>query len=108
MTEKELLQAIEGMLAPIQNDITQLRSLSDKVDAMDKKLESLAREVSGTKVLLDAEVYRDIKLLAEGQSLILERLPSPEEQEALETRVSAVEAVVKLHSKQIAELKKAQ
>ena len=40
--------------------------------------------------------------------IFLERLPSQEEKEALEARMDAMEAAIRLHSKQIRELKKAQ
>ena len=66
----------------------------------------------GVNVILDYiggdYAEKNIKLLAEGHATILERLPFPEEQEVMETRVEALEAAVKLHSKQIRELKKAQ
>ena len=63
---------------------------------------------AGIKVVLENEVRRDLNLLAEGHAAILERLPSQEEKEALEARMDAMEAAIRLHSKQIRELKKAQ
>ena len=84
MTDKEILQAMQQMLEPIKSDI------------------------SGIKVILDTKIQRDINLLSEGHDAILERFPDPENIEALEARVTAVEAVVKLHSKDIQKLKKAQ
>ena len=68
----------------------------------------MKNEIDGIKVLLDTEFRRNESLLAEGQEMILERLPDPAVQEALDARVSAIEAVVKLHNRQIQALKKAQ
>ncbi|MCQ4862740.1 hypothetical protein [Pseudoflavonifractor phocaeensis] len=84
MTDEEILQAMQKMLAPLKEDI------------------------NGIKVMLDIDVRRDINLLSEGQEQILERLPDPADLEAVEARLSAVEAVVRVHSKKIQELKKAQ
>ena len=77
MTDKEILQAMQQMLEPIRSDI------------------------NGIKVILDTKIQRDINLLSEGHDAILERLPDPENIDALEARVTAAEAVVKLHSKDI-------
>ena len=71
-------------------------------------MNSLDADVRGIKVVLENEVRRDLNLLAEGHAAILERLPSQEEKEVLEARMDAMEAAIRLHSKQIRELKKAQ
>ena len=52
--------------------------------------------------------HLEIQLLSEGHEAIAARLPDPEAQEALEERVSVVEAVVRFQGEQIQELKKAQ
>ena len=82
-------------------------SLDTKVASLDAKVNSLDADVRGIKVVLENEVRRDLNLLAEGHAAILERLPSQEEKEALEARMDAMEAAIRLHSKQIRELKKA-
>ena len=83
-------------------------SLDTKVASLDAKVNSLDADVRGIKVVLENEVRRDLNLLVEGHAAILERLPSQEEKEALEARMDAIEAAIRLHSKQIRELKKAQ
>ena len=83
-------------------------SLDTKVASLDAKVNSLHADVSGIKIVLENEERRDLNLLAEGHAAILERLPSQEEKEALEARMDAMEAAIRLHSKQIRELKKAQ
>ena len=87
---------------------TKVASLDAKVASLDAKVNSLDADVRGIKVVLENEVRRDLNLLAEGHAAILERLPSQEEKEALEARMDAMEAAIRLHSKQIRELKKAQ
>lgn len=91
MSDTEILDAMRQMLEPINT-----------------RLERLENETQGIKVLLDTEIRRDIKTIAEGHQVILDRLPEAAELETIETRLSAVEVVVKKHSKDIQDLKKAQ
>lgn len=126
MTEKEMLELMKQALEPVHEKLTVLdekvtsldekvnsldtkvASLDAKVASLDEKVNSLDADVRGIKVVLENEVRRDLNLLAEGHAAILERLPSQEEKEALEARMDAMEAAIRLHSKQIRELKKAQ
>ena len=132
MTEKEMLELMKQALEPVHEKLTVLdtkmtsldekvnsldtkvasldakvNSLDTKVASLDEKVNSLDADVRGIKVVLENEVRRDLNLLAEGHAAILERLPSQEEKEALEARMDAMEAAIRLHSKQIRELKKA-
>ena len=133
MTEKEMLELMKQALEPVHEKLTvldtKMTSLDEKVNSLDTKVASLDAKVNfldtkvasldakvnsldadvrGIKVVLENEVRRDLNLLAEGHAAILERLPSQEEKEALEARMDAMEAAIRLHSKQIRELKKAQ
>ena len=81
--DKELLAAIREELNPIKQDINRL------------------------KVLMEHDIPEQINPLAEGHSLILERMPKSDEIEELFYRVDTLETVVKSHSADIAELKKA-
>ena len=133
MTEKEMLELMKQALEPVHEKLTVLdtkmtsldekvnsldtkvasldakvNSLDTKVASLDAKVNSLDADVRGIKVVLENEVRRDLNLLAEGHAAILERLPSQEEKEALEARMDAMEAAIRLHSKQMRELKKAQ
>lgn len=126
MTEKEMLELMKQALEPVHEKLTVLdtkmtsmdekvnsldakvTSLDTKVASLDAKVNSLDADVRGIKVVLENEVRRDLNLLVEGHAAILERLPSQEEKEALEARMDAMEAAIRLHSKQIRELKKAQ
>ena len=123
MTEKEMLELMKQALEPVHEKLTVLdtkmtsldekvnsldtkvasldakvNSLDTKVASLDAKVNSLDADVRGIKVVLENEVRRDLNLLAEGHAAILERLPSQEEKEALEARMDAMEAAIRLHS----------
>ena len=89
MLEEKDLQAIAQMLAQ-------------------QKQEILDEAAQRMKVLLDPEVNTKFNLLAENQEMILNRLPGPEDTQLLERRVDTLELAVRKHSREIAELKKAQ
>lgn len=96
MTDKEILEAMRQMV----------EGLEDKID---KKLETQKKELlNGVKVLMENTVQTQINLVGEDVQIIRERMPDSDELEAMEARLSAVEAVVKKHSKDIQNLKKAQ
>ena len=60
------------------------------------------------KVLLDTEVTTKFNLLAEGIEDIQLRMPSEDDIDIIDGRLDTLEAIVKKHSREIAELKKAQ
>ena len=60
------------------------------------------------KVLLDTEVSTKFNLLAEGIEDIQSRMPSEDDMDIIDGRLDTLEAIVKKHSREIAELKKAQ
>lgn len=96
MADKEILEAIRQMV----------ESLEDKID---EKLETQKKELlNGVQVLMENTVQTQINLVGEDVQIIRERMPDADELEAMEARLSAVEAVVKKHSKDIQNLKKAQ
>ena len=88
MVDKELLEAIGQM--------------------MDTKLAQQRKEImQDVKTLLDSEFTPRFNLLAENQDEILRRVPTEEDEELWNTRLAALEAMVKKHSREIAALKKA-
>lgn len=96
MTDKEILEAMRQMVEGLE-------------DKMNKKLEAQKKELlNGVKVLMENTVQTQINLVGEDVQIIRERMPDSDELEAMEARLSAVEAVVKKHSKDIQNLKKAQ
>ena len=60
------------------------------------------------KVLLDTEATTKFNLLAEGIEDIQRRMPSEDDMDIIDGRLDTLEAIVKKHSREIAELKKAQ
>lgn len=103
-----------------------LEKLTEKVDSVDQRMDrmeadisgikirmdTLETDVSGIKVRMDVDIQKQINLLAESSSRIVERLDALEEVKELaeETRdkVDVIYTVVKQHSGEIAELKRAQ
>ena len=97
MLEEKDLQAIAEMMKGMESRI-------------DQKLEKQKQEIldEGTrrmKLLLDSEVTTRFNLLAEGQQTILEKL---EHMEVMDTRITALEAMVKKLNREMEKLKKAQ
>ena len=60
------------------------------------------------KLLLDTEVTPRFNLLAEGQQAILEKLERLDDMEVMDTRITALEAMVKKLNREMEKLKKAQ
>ena len=58
------------------------------------------------KVILESDIGPKINRLAEGQQLLLETLAPKNRVEELEDEVSFLKSVIRMHSEQIAELKK--
>ena len=59
-------------------------------------------------VIVESEITPKLNLLAEGQQTLLETLAPKSRVEELEEEVDFLKSIIKLHSEQIAELKKAQ
>ena len=99
MVDKELLEAIGQMME------AQEKRLSDM---MDTKLAQQRKEImQDVKTLLDSEFTPRFNLLAENQDEILRRVPTEDDEELWNTRLAALEAMVKKHSREIAALRKA-
>ena len=64
--------------------------------------------ISEVKVLMEADVMPKFNLLADGIQAINEKMIPAEAMDDVEDRLDALEATVRLHSKEIAKLKKAQ
>ena len=82
-----------------------LDGVEKRLDSVEERLDAVEQEARKANVVLETEIRRDINLLFEGHQLILERLTPREAQEALEERVSTLEAVSRLHGEQLRELK---
>lgn len=118
MLDEKDLQAIAQIMAQQKTEILETmdtkleRQKDDILQTVDTKLAAQKKELRtdilhDMKVLLDTEVQTKFNLLAEGQEDILRRIPSEEDMEIIDSRLSTLEAMVKKHSREIAALKKA-
>lgn len=97
-----------------KNDLALMQDLLDTqtarmMDAMEaQKKEILQETAAATRVLIESSIMPKFNLLAEGQQTLLETLAPKSRVEELEEEVDFLKSIIKLHSDQIAELKKAQ
>lgn len=97
-----------------KNDLALIKDLLDTqtarmMDAMEaQKKEILQETAAATRVLIESSIMPKFNLLAEGQQTLLETLAPKSRVEDLEEEVDFLKSIIKLHSEQIAELKKAQ
>lgn len=97
-----------------KNDLALMQDLLDTqiarmLDAMEaQKKEILQESAAATRVLIESSIMPKFNLLAEGQQTLLETLAPKSRVEELEEEVNFLKSIIKLHSDQIAELKKAQ
>lgn len=97
-----------------KNDLALIKDLLDTqtarmIDAMEaQKKEILQETAAATRVLIESSIMPKFNLLAEGQQTLLETLAPKSRVEELEEEVDFLKSIIKLHSEQIAELKKAQ
>lgn len=110
------MDRMEGCMDRMEGCMGQMEGRMDRMegrmDQMEGRMDRMETDISGIKVRLDVDVQKQINLLSEANSRIVERLDALEEVRELaeETRdkVDVIYAVVKMHSGDIAELKKAQ
>ncbi len=100
-----ILEKMQGDISGLKEDVS---GLKEDVSGLKEGQARLEADVSGIKVRLDMDVQRQLNLLAEGQEEILSRMPSEEDMDIIDGRLDTLETVAKSHSKEIAELKKAQ
>lgn len=100
MLDEKDLQLIQNLLD------TQTSRMMDAMEAQKKEI--LRETASSTRVLIESSIIPKFSLLAEGQQTLLETLAPKSRVEELEEEVDFLKSIIKLHSEQIAELKKAQ
>ena len=93
-----------------ERDLQAIAELMQGMEArFDQKLAQQRKEIMhDVKVLLDTEVTTKFNLLAEGIEDIQRRMPSEDDMDIIDGRLDTLEAIVKKHSREISELKKAQ
>ena len=108
MLDEKDLQLIQNLL-----DAQSSRMMDAMTGAMTEALNTQKKEIlretaSSTRVLIESSIIPKFNLLAEGQQTLLETLAPKSRVEELEEEVDFLKSIIKLHSEQIAELKKAQ
>lgn len=100
MLDEKDLQAIAQLMEKQKQDI-----MSETKGLLAQQKQDIMHDV---KVLLDTEVTTRFNLLAEGQKTILEKLERLDDIEVMDTRITALEAMVKKLNREMEKLKKAQ
>lgn len=113
MVDKELLEAIGQMMEAQEKRLSdmvdaKLKPITERLDSIEQRFLQQRKEImQDVKTLLDSEFTPRFNLLAENQDEILRRVPTEEDEELWNTRLAALEAMVKKHSREIAALRKA-
>lgn len=82
---------------------------TEKIDALETRTgENISDSEARMMAMMEACFEPKFNLLADGQKLIQEKMVSVEALNRIEERLDVLEAVVKRHSREIEELKKAQ
>lgn len=102
--KQDIMSETKGLLVQQKQDImSETKSLLAQ-----QKQEILDESTRRTKLLLDTEVTTRFNLLAEGQQTILEKLERLDDMEIMDTRITALEAMVKKLNREMEKLKRAQ
>ena len=107
LDEKDLQAIAQLMDAKLAHQKQDIMSETKGLLAQQKQ-EILDESTRRTKLLLDTEVTTRFNLLAEGQQTILEKLERLDDMEVMDTRINALEAMVKKLNQEMEKLKRAQ
>nr|DAI38557.1 MAG TPA: vasidilator-stimulated phosphoprotein [Caudoviricetes sp.] len=100
MLEEKDLQAIAQLMEKQKQEI-----MSETKGLLSQQKQDIMHDV---KVLLDTEVTPKFNLLAENQSIMMEKLERLDDIEVMDTRITALEAMVKKLNRDVEKLKRAQ
>ena len=101
----EILVQIQADQAQMKEEISGMKG---DISGMKGDISDLRTTVTRVAVTQENVVIPQIKLLAEGHDLLLQKLARKERVEALEDDVALLKSVVKTMSERITELEKAQ
>ncbi len=87
--------------------------IMERFDALEKRMDRMQDELlqdtmHNVQVILENTVNKQLQLLIEGQQTLLQTMAPKSRLEALEEEVILLKEVLRAHSREIAELKKAQ
>ena len=111
MNEQALLAAIGAMmdekLAPVKADI---EGIKERLTGVEERLTENERRTHELKLLMENETNRAVGLVLDGheslRQIIEGRLVTKDDREQDQIRICALEGITKLHTAQIADLKK--
>ena len=96
------------MMDSMELILQELQKINSRLDGIEQRFPQQRKEIiQDVKTLLDSDFTPRFNLLAENQDEILRRVPTEEDEELWNTRLAALEAMVKKHSREIAALRKA-
>ena len=98
MLEEKDLQAIAQLMQGMKKEI-----IGETNELLAQQKREIMQEVG---VLIENEVTPKFNLLAEGQEEILRRMPSEEDMDIIDGRLTALEASVRKLNREVAQLKK--
>ena len=107
-------EKLEAGLQPIRQDITEMKErltgVEGRVTGIEERLTATEKETHELKILMENETNRAVGLVLDGheslRQMIEGRLVTKDEREQDRIRICTLEGVTKLHTTQIAELKK--
>lgn len=119
--DKELLEAIGQMMEAQEKKLANMmeQQKGEILQAVDTKLAQQKAEITsemqavesrimkGAAVLMDSEFTKHFKLLSEQQDAALSHAATDDDLDIMDGRIETLEKVVRKHSKEITELKKA-
>ena len=111
-----ILEKLQEDFSGMKEDVSSLKQdvsgLKQDASGLKEDVSSLKQDVSSIKIRLDVDIQTQLNLLSEGHSRLVERLDILDEVKELaeDTRdkLDVVYHVVRQHSSEITELKKAQ
>lgn len=107
--EEKILELLQGMTTRLDRLESKVDKLECKVDQQKTELQAeIKASESRMMALMEGYFEPKFNLLSDGQKLIQEKMLPMEALDIVEDRLDVLEAVVKLHSREIKELKKAQ
>lgn len=112
-----MFQEIRSDIAEIKTDVAELKTdvasldkrmgnMEVRMDSMEVRMDRTEGDLHDMKILMEHDIPKTLKLLAEGHAGILDRLPQNEQVTEVRTRVSTLEQVVTIHTQEICDLKK--
>lgn len=108
MLDKNDLDLIQNLL-DTQTTRMMDAMTSRMMEAMEAQKKDILQETAAsTRVLIESSIMPKFDLLVDGQQMLLETLAPKSRVQELEEEVDFLKSIIKLHSQQIAELKKAQ